>query len=302
MTRRGALLLAWLLLAGGGARTRQAAFGVSGCLAEGIEAVTRPSQDVTLSFVRPGRVSKVMVKDGDQVKAGQVLIQQDDQAEQLQLVELKAQADDTTRIRAAEAQLAQKQVDLKKIEWAAARGASTELEVEHAKLEVTIAELSLELSKFQQKQDRLKYEQAQAQVDRMKLVSPLDGRAEKVEAHEGQNCDAQEKVIRLVKVESLWIDVPVPLGQARQLKLGDLAAVEFPATGQAAATGTGKVIYIAAVADAPSGTLAVRVEAPNPERRPAGEHVKVNFPSSSAGQTGKEVTGEASKKERTDGG
>ena len=33
--------------------------------AQGIEAITRPSEDVTLSFVRPGRIAAVLVKEGD---------------------------------------------------------------------------------------------------------------------------------------------------------------------------------------------------------------------------------------------
>ena len=41
----------------------------------------------------------------------------------------------------------------------------------------------------------------------------------------------------------------------------------------------GKVIYIAAVADAASNTRTVRVEVPNKALRPAGEHVKVRFKS-----------------------
>jgi len=39
----------------------------------------------------------------------------------------------------------------------------------------------------------------------------------------------------------------------------------------------GTIIFVAAVADAASGTLRVRVEVPNKTRRPAGEHVVVSF-------------------------
>ena len=142
---------------------------------EKVEAVTKPSQDVVLSFVRPGQVAEVLVKEGDAVKAGQVLMRLDDKAELVQMEQLKAQAEDTTRLRAAEAQLAQRRVDLKKTEAARKQGAATDLEVDHAKLDVTIAELSLELAQFEKTQARMKYAEATIQIERMRITSPIHG-------------------------------------------------------------------------------------------------------------------------------
>ncbi len=47
----------------------------------GIRAVTNPNADITLSYVQPDRIAKVYFKEGEWVKAGQVLIQQDDAVE-----------------------------------------------------------------------------------------------------------------------------------------------------------------------------------------------------------------------------
>ena len=152
----------------------------------GITAITIPCADVTLSFIQPGRIAKVYVKEGDLVTAGQLLVQQDDAAEQAQLAYIKAQSEDTVQIEASGASLDQKRVDLKKLEWAAERGAATALEVEHAKLEVKIAELSLKLAQFEHEQNKRKYEEAQIRVDNMSLKSPLAGRVEKVELEVGE--------------------------------------------------------------------------------------------------------------------
>ena len=43
-----------------------------------VAAITAPSADVTLSFVQPGRIAKVNIKEGQSVKIGQLLVQQDD--------------------------------------------------------------------------------------------------------------------------------------------------------------------------------------------------------------------------------
>lgn len=244
-----------------------------------IEAVTKPSKDVTLSFVRPGRIAKILVKDGQDVKAGQVLAQQDDAAEQVQLAQLKAQAEDITRIKAAEAQLAQKKVELKKLEWAAQRKAVTELEVEQARLGVLISELSLALTRFQRAQDNRKYQEAKIQVARMRLTSPIAGKVEAVRVEAGESVNALAEVVRVVDIDPLWIEVPVPLKQAKSLKRGRPVRIGHGDGDNGDKNAAmGRIIHIASVADAASDTLNVRVELANPSGRPAGERVHVSFP------------------------
>jgi len=238
-----------------------------------ITAITFPRADVTLSFVQPGQIAKVLVKEGDHVKAEQLLVKQDDAAEQAQLLQIKAESEDTTQIEAAEASLAQKKVDLKKLEWVASRGSATELEVEHARLDVKIAELSLRVAQFEHKQSKRKYEEAKIRVDNMSLKSPITGTVDKVEVEVGESVNGLADVIRVVKTDPLWIDVPVPLAKGRTLKLGQTAEVKFPDE----KTSEGKVIYISTVADAASSTLRARIEVANKSKQPAGEHVHIIF-------------------------
>jgi len=242
---------------------------------DGIVAITSPSKDVTLAFVRPGLVAEVKVKEGELVKAGQLLVQQDDAVEQAQLAQLEAQSQDRTQIEAAEAKLAQKEVDLEKFEEAFGRGSATRLEVENARLEVKIAELSLKLAEFQNEQDERKYAEAKIQVEKMRLKSPIAGRIEKIYIEPGESVDGLGDVVRVVEIDPLWMEVPVPLAQAKTLRPGQVVKVRFPGSDEKLAEG--KIIFIATVVDAASDTLTVRVEVANESNRPAGEHVRVIF-------------------------
>lgn len=244
----------------------------------GITAITIPSADVTLSFVQPGRIADVRVREGESVKAGQEIIEQDDAVDRARLAQLEAESEDTTQIQAAEASLKQKKVDLKKIQTAAAHNAATELEVEYANLNVTIAGLSLQVAIFEHEQAKRKFEEAKLQIDNMSLKSPISGTVEKIDVETGESVNALESAIRVVQIDPLWIDVPVPVPQASSLRYGATARVEFPEPHKATADGI--VIYIGAVADAASGTLRVRLQVPNKSRRPAGEHVRVLLPAS----------------------
>ncbi len=241
------------------------------CFAAGTEAITRPSEDATLSFVTAGRIARVLVKDGDSVKAGQMLVELDDEAERVQVEQLKAQANDETRVLAADARLEQKRVELKRLEEAERPA----LEVDRAKLDVTLAELALRLSRFELEQSRLRYQEARIQLDRMRLTSSFDGKVEKLFLKPGESADRLQPVIRIVRIDPLRLDAPVPRKEALAVNIGQAAQIEFREQG--VAPGTGKVTFIAAEADAASDTLTVRVEAPNPAGRPAGEHVYVRF-------------------------
>ena len=243
-----------------------------------IRAITNPSADIMLSFVQPGCIATVYFKEGDSVKAAQVLVRQDDAVEQIQLAQLEAASEDTTQIQASEASLAQKRIDLKKLEKAAAQNAATELEVEHAKLNVKMAELSLQLAKFEHEQAKRKHNELKVQIEKMRLKSPIDGKIENIHVETGESINALADVVQVVQIDPLWIDVPVPLIKATALSSGKTAKVIFPNPNKASLEG--RIIYIAAVADAASSTLRVRIEVPNKSNRPAGEHVEIIFPTS----------------------
>ena len=84
--------------------------------ANGIPAETKPSADVTLSFVQPGQIAKVNIREGDSVNIGDILVQQDDSVEKVRLAILEAESKDKTQIQAAEARLEQSRIDLERRE------------------------------------------------------------------------------------------------------------------------------------------------------------------------------------------
>jgi len=238
-------------------------------LSAGVEAVTKPSSDVTLAFVRAGIIGEITVKEGESVEKGQMLVRLDDVPERLQLEQLKAEADQRVRVRAAEAQLEQRREDVIKLKEAEVK----QWDIAHAELDAKIAELSLELAIFENEQSGRKADEAAAYLERMRLLSPINGKVEELFLETGEAADSLQKVVRVVQIDPLRIDVPCPRPTAEQLMLGRTAQVRF-SNGEASPA---RITHIAAVADSASNTLTVRVEVPNPAGRPAGEHVMVDF-------------------------
>ena len=240
----------------------------------GIRAVTIPSADVTLSFVQPGLVADIHLREGDRVQKDMIVVKLDDTVEDAQVQQLKAESENTTRIDAAEASLAQKRVDLERLKKAASMNAATDLEVQHAVLDVRIADLSLALARFEHEQAVRKYAEGQMRVERMRLISPIDGIVQQVHVEKGESVNALDEVIRLVRIDPLWIDASLPMAQAAQIKAGQSMHVQYARTPDK--TVVGKVLHVAPVADAASGTLKARIEVPNPAERPAGEYVWIS--------------------------
>ena len=243
--------------------------------AEGIRAATKPSRDLALGFVRPGRVETVLVKEGDTINPGDVLVQQDAAAEKVKLMQLRmtAENEDAIRIEAAEKDRAQKEVDLKERKTALEGGGATVLEVQHAELEVEIKKLSEQLAKLTRKLNWLRYDEMKIMVDRMSLVSPIAGKVEQILVREGEAVEAGQKAVRVVELDPLWVEPLVPLEQTRDLKVGAPARVEFLDGGKPPLIG--KIVFIAAVAQLESRV--VRVEIANKPLELAGESVLVHF-------------------------
>jgi RND family efflux transporter MFP subunit len=237
-----------------------------------IEAVTKPSQDVVLSFTHPGRVAELLVKEGDTVKAGQIVAKQDDTEEQAALDVAQAQADDNTRYEAQEKVQAQKQ---KAYENKKSSRAASQSEIDEALLDVEVAKANVRLSNFEHVQDGRKALQARATLEKTRLKTPIAGIVEQTMVKAGESVDTQSmKVMRIVNIDPLWIEVPVPFSLARTLKNDSSASIVFSNKEKR----EGKVIHVATVADSASDTLLVRVEVKNDAKTPAGERVSVSFP------------------------
>jgi RND family efflux transporter MFP subunit len=248
------------------------------CFAETIieEAITKPSEDRTVSFIRSGLVAKVFVKDDDLVKAGQTLAKLDDAAERIQLLQLEETAKDITQLEAEKAQWEHAKIELQLKEEAHKNGVAPKLEVMQAEMQVRIADARVKIAEFNNKINKLRFKEASIQVERMALRSPIDGIVEEVAIDEGEAVDTQMRpVIRIIRIDPMWVDVNVPTRPARKyLRKGQSARVQFEGIDKPK---TGTIIKISSDADSASDTVRVRVEVPNPEKRGTGETVTVTF-------------------------
>ncbi len=243
-----------------------------------IEAITKPSADIMLSFVRGGRVAKITVQEGDLVETGQLLARQEDEVELLQLKQMEELAKNTVKIESVKVDIAQKVQDVGKLKWAQSEGAVTKWELDHAQLDLQTTRIALRQARFEQQQAKLRRDELKAQLSLLSIHSPIDGQVEKIQIEPGESPQPLTPVIRVIKIDPLFIDVHVPFSQVREItKQQVVSIVNSGKEGGTKQPEQATIKNIAAVADAASNTLRIRLELPNPLRRPAGERVLVKF-------------------------
>lgn len=252
----------------------------------GDKSVTRPGREAIMGFSTPTTIKEIAVKGGQRVKKGDLLVRGDD-AEQVAIYKFtKLQAETDLPV-----QKAQKTMELAELEWKkygeiTQGGAGSKQEYDRAKLTYDSAIIDLDTAKMQQEQQKSALERAESLVERFRLRAPFDGHVDIVLYDEGHNVNEQDKVIRIVDNNTLWMDVPVNTQQTVKLgtKLGDPAWVLMEVPGGVRIL-NGKVIEVAPTGDSASRTRRVRVEIQNPEgadRVIAGEPAWVRLAEPSA--------------------
>jgi multidrug efflux pump subunit AcrA (membrane-fusion protein) len=246
----------------------------------GIErAFTRPSEERDLNFGMPGLVMKVNVVEGQPVKAGEVVAEQDTSVERANKKTYEIEANSKVEI-----EYAQKDVDLKKVKHERMlvlykQRNATELEVREAKLEVERAIASVELARQKAQIAAAQAATEQAKIELKQIKSTIDGVVSTLETHPGEIAESnpQKPAIKVVKNDPLWIDVHFPAGSAAKLKQGQQLQVRYTDEEKWAAA---EVLFLQPTVRPGSQTRMVRVAMPNAEQRPSGLEVLVRLPDS----------------------
>lgn len=242
-----------------------------------IDGITEPSETRKLAFPGLGIVSEVLVREGDRISAGQVLLAQDAFIETKELERAHREAESNMRIEAAEADLAHKRVVLARKEDMASKGVASDSEVEEARLEALVAEKRLELAREEQLQARLKVEQHRHRISTMQIRSPVDGQVVRVEVGVGEIAEPSKPVIHVVSNDPLKVVIRgLTTSQVARLSLGQVLEVRYP---DEQTWRKARVSFISPVADAASGTQLVKLDLDNPHpARAAGLAVLVRLP------------------------
>ncbi|MDP9175142.1 MAG: efflux RND transporter periplasmic adaptor subunit [Planctomycetota bacterium] len=245
---------------------------------EVVQEHTNPSATTEPTFMESGVVKNVLVKPGDVVHQGQILATEDADLEELKLKSMKILADSTAKVDAAIAERDMKKVVYENKKSSAELHAVTEMELQQAKLEFDEAEIQIRVYSEQGDQAAADVAGQERKIEKMKLLSPLDGIVEKINVNPGEIADPARPhgVMTLVRTQPLWVDFHVKSAKAAKLKLGQTLWASYVNEPDKWIAGT--VIYFDPVVNATVDEQVVRLELKNDEGKPAGWMVNVRLP------------------------
>ena len=237
--------------------------------------ITNPSEQRGLNFNVPGVVSKVLVKEGDVVKKGDLIAQQDDSVDLADLKVKEAEVKTSAvQIDAAKTDLAQKEVELDRQNKMFAKGVAGQSDVEKAKLDVDMGGYRVKLAEQETDQKREELGAQNAKIAQKKLISTIDGIVQKINVHEGELAtnDPKTPCIQIVLNEPLYVEVDVPVKDAATFVLKQKMDVRYPGEEKWHAA---DIIFLNPVANAAAGTQRIRLQMDNPNHLRSGLQVEV---------------------------
>ena len=265
--RRHRLALLTLLLGAGGAQ------------ANPYDCLIEPNQIVELRSPVEGVIHSVLVKRGDRVQAGQVLVQLDSSVEQSSVELARYRAQVSGRLQSARNRLEyaskkfERSQELHNKEFVAAQ-ARDEAQAEKLLAESAYKEVQEELEVA-----RLEFRQASEALNRRSLRSPFEGVVMDRLLNPGDLAESgtgRKPILKLAQVKPLRVEVVLPIEAYGQIKRLSTAEITPEALG---GSYKATVTIVDSVFDAASGTFGVRLELPNSASAlPAGVRCKADFP------------------------
>jgi membrane fusion protein (multidrug efflux system) len=195
-------------------------------------------QDVELAPEHNGLIETILVREGDAVTNGQVLLRLDRRSQQAMLDR-------------AEVSLRQAANDLARWEELRKSGSVSQSDYEAMVIRRDLAAVALR--------------EAAAELDRRELRSPLDGIVEGRAAEPGEQAKSGMPVFRVVSTARVKVVAHVPERDVGSLQAGQV--VPFVCDTLANQRFEGRLTFVASAADPRSNTFRVELEAANPERQ-----------------------------------
>ena len=240
-----------------------------------LHGIARPQKLAVMSALVAGRILTIHQEEGAAVTAGDRLVSLDDRLEQAQVDASRLEAERTGGILRAEQAFKIAERRLQRLEQAALKNAAAGFEIEEAKslTEQARAEHTAALETRALAAANLKLEEEQ--LRRGTICAPFDGVVVQIHQKAGTTVDPTLPIVTIASLETLEVEMYVPVERYGTLKVGGQAQLisSAPVSREIAAS----VRSVSPVIDSASNTFRCVMVINNSELKlPAGFSVVLN--------------------------
>lgn len=240
-----------------------------------LDCLVLPGRVVEIGSQTIGLIERVYVERGDQVEAGQVIVELEASVESaaVEVAKLRSTMEGAIGAREEAHSLSARRQE-RGTELFERSALSKDVH-EELETQARVAELELLQAQENRQLASLQLHQARALLQRRSLRSPISGVVIDRTLSEGEIVD-EETILKIAQIDPLRVDVLMPASRYGSVQKGMRAMVEpeFPVESSVIA----RVSIVDPVIDAASGTFSVRLDLPNPDGAiPGGLHCAVSF-------------------------
>ena len=224
-----------------------------------VKAFTEPYRSIEIAAPETGILSQVIVKEGDQIKAGGLLANLNEEVLAASLAVAKETTESGGAIKSARAELQMQQERFGKLQGLFDRRHASQIELDRARTQLEIAEAKVESVEDDLRVKKLEMRRIEAQLEQRRLRTPIDGVVTEIFKDEGEFVSpADPKVMTVVQLNPLRVIFSVPQEEISRLQVDDTVSVEI--NGEEVDR---TVEFVSPTADAQSGTSRVKIQIDN---------------------------------------
>jgi RND family efflux transporter MFP subunit len=194
--------------------------GVDSSRVLGVRGVARPWRRVTLAAPRDGLLTSVRVVEGAPVTEGSVVAALDRRVAEASVRAAEAEAARIAEVLIAESELEDARSRARRIAQLARGLGTNEAEIEGARLRLEEARARLLAAHESSTRAAFSLEVERARLDDHLIRAPFDGVVTRVVAERGSVLSLAEPVIEVVQLDSLRVELHVPVGSTETLEIG----------------------------------------------------------------------------------
>ncbi len=224
--------------------------------------ITQAIYELKLSVTAAGRVEAMLVKEGDRVRKGDLLMHMDRTLEALEVSRREVMLQDVARLDEllAKEDILSAQIVAAKLLLTTGGISRKQVEDEELALGAIIAERkSIEFAK---RRERVELDLARESYERRHLRSPIDGVVTRIIPRIGESVAPHEPVMVVVDVRTVRFSGTLPMPETSRLRTGDTVTLQLGADTDLVRR-LAKVVFVSPVADPASGLVDIIAEFEN---------------------------------------
>jgi RND family efflux transporter MFP subunit len=229
---------------------------------------------VKLSMPTTGTLSRVLVRRGDRVTAGQLVAELESDVERALLEAARLRAASGALVAARRSELQNAEVRLARAR--SLRDVASRQQLDDATTAMDAAAAALEQARLDQQLAALEVERLQATLARRRAASPVDGVVTRVDLSPGEYADTAVPVMTIAEIRPLRVEVYLPVEAYPLVRVGMLA--EIRPQEPIGSVHLAEVVTRDPLIDSASGLFQILLLLPNADEAvPSGLRCRIRF-------------------------